>query len=317
MAEEKREAKRTLPLLPLLALLVLAPFVGEVLSSNVPASLFVLRPTMVVFAVITYSVPVLLVRELWVARSLSPAALLVCGLAYGIFNEGLLARTLLQRDRLPVPTFDGYLIAGGLNLSWGITILVWHAVFSVMTPILVVHSLWREESRSRWLTKKWLIATLAITFVTALLYFRSEGAPPPAPIYFLAFVIGIGALLAIATRLKGGGHERTPASWVPLLAGVSFFAFFAGAFVLSGRRLPPVAFVSYALAMIAAFASQLPRMARTRNGVLLFCIGNCAAYSLFVFVAKLHASVDGILVTGVVAGGCVFLVRHVRHARAR
>lgn len=308
-----------MPLRPLLALLVLAPFIGEVLSSNVPASLFVLRPAMNFFVVITYSVPVLLLRELWVARSLSPAALFVCGLAYGIFNEGLLARTLLLRDHLPVPTFDGYLVVGGLNLSWGITILVWHAVFSVTTPIFIVHSLWREESRSRWLSTKWLIAMVALTFTTALLYFRSEGAPPPPTLYFFAFVVGIGALLAIATRLKGGATEQTAASWIPLAAGTSFFAFFAGAFVLSGRALPPVAFLSYALAVIVAFASQLPRMARARNGVLLFCIGNCATYSLFVFVAKLHASVDGILVTGVVAGGCVFLLRHAyadREARA-
>lgn len=303
------EVGRAWALHPLLALFVLAPFTGEVLSSNVPASLFVLRPTLIAFAVVTYSVPVLLIRELWVARTLSPSALLVCGLAYGIFNEGILARTLLLRAGLPVPIFDGYLVAWGVTWSWGITILVWHAIFSVATPIIVVHTLWPEAARVRWLTKGWSIAALAVTFVTSLLYFRSEGAPAPPPIYFLAFVFGIGVLLAMAARWKERVHEHARPSWTPLLAGALFFAFFAGLFVIAGRRLPSAVFLGYALAVLVAFASQRRRLARARGGFLLFCIGNCATYSLFVFVAKTRASAEGIVVMAAVACGCLFMVR--------
>lgn len=290
----------------MLALLLLAPFTGEVLSSNVPASLFVLRPQMILFAFLTYSVPVLLLRELWVARGRSPWALFACGLAYGLFNEGLLARTLLLSEHLPVPTFDGYLFAGGLNLSWGIAILVWHAIFSVATPIAVVDALWPKAAGARWLSRGWSIAALGVTAVTSLLYFRDGGGGGG---YFLAFAAGIAALIAIAARSRGGPEERAPASWTALAAGAGFFAYFAGLFVISGRRLPAWAFAAYALALLGGFASLLPRIARRRSGLLLFCVGSCAAYSLFVFVAKTHSSTEGMVVTAVVACGCALLAR--------
>lgn len=97
----------------MLALCVLSPFIGELLSSNVLPSVFVRQPVMILFAVLTYSVPVLLLRELAVVRGLSQRGVLMCGLAYGIFNEGLLARTMLMTQGLPIPIVNPSWNPGG------------------------------------------------------------------------------------------------------------------------------------------------------------------------------------------------------------
>ena len=68
---------------------------AEVLSENVQL-LTLVQPLPFLLVTLTYGVPVLLIRELAVARNLNTMGLALLGLAYGILNEGVLAKTLTQ-----------------------------------------------------------------------------------------------------------------------------------------------------------------------------------------------------------------------------
>jgi hypothetical protein len=69
--------------------LLLAPGpLAEVLSQNVQLLTF-LQPVPFLLVTLTYGVPVLVIRELAVARKLNDMGLILLGLAYGILNEGL------------------------------------------------------------------------------------------------------------------------------------------------------------------------------------------------------------------------------------
>jgi hypothetical protein len=68
---------------------------AEVLSENVPL-LSYLQPLPFLLVTVTYGVPVVLIRELAVARELNTIGLVLLGSAYGILNEGVLAKTLTQ-----------------------------------------------------------------------------------------------------------------------------------------------------------------------------------------------------------------------------
>jgi len=299
---------------PLLALVVLAPFVGEILSSNVPASLFFLRPIMILFAALTYSLPVLLIRELAVARRLSHPGLLICGLAYGIFNEGILARTLVMSEGLPIPTFNHYFSVLGLNVAWAITLLVWHALFSVATPVLVVHWLWPDQAGTRWLSKGWIIVTLGVICLTSLLFFRADEGRPPSGRYFLVFVGTIIALIGLAATCTGGVARGFALSWRAAIAGVMFFVFFGGLFAVSALGLHPAFFLAYAVTVLIGFAWYVLRKKNGAGTLLFFCIGNCASYSLFVFLAKLRFSPEGCVVSLMIACGYALLFRRARRA---
>jgi hypothetical protein len=301
----------------LAALVVLSPFIGEVLSSNVPASLFFRQPLMGLFAFLTYSVPVVLLRELVVGRRLSLGGLLIAGLAYGIFNEGMLARTLLMTEGLPIPTFDHYLTAGGYSFAWGATLLVWHALFSVASPIALVHWLWPAQAERRWLSTPLAVAGGGLCLVTTLLFFRTEQGPPPGGRTYLVFAAAIVLLLLVAQAMR----ERRPAGiplaspWQPLLAGVLSFVLFGGLFLIAGRRLSPALFVGYGIVVTAGFARYLQSVARARGAVVSFCAGACASYTAFVFAAKTHRSIEGIAVTIGIALGIALVVRRATVAR--
>ena len=71
---------------PTVALLLAAPFLTELLSGNLPASVF-FRPQVYPFlATVGYGFPILLLREFAVRRQLGLASLFLLGLVYGIFN---------------------------------------------------------------------------------------------------------------------------------------------------------------------------------------------------------------------------------------
>jgi hypothetical protein len=266
---------------------------------------------MILFALLTYGVPVLLIREMWVAGRLPMRALWVCGLAYGIFNEGIMARTLEMSTGLPIPTFDQYMVFAGINWSWGLTMLVWHAVFSVAAPIMVVHWLNPEQSRSRWLSRGEALAALCVVVATSALYFSQKRAVPPSLRVYLGLAATIAALVSAASRWRSA---ELPApwrfAWADFAAGAAFFAFFGGLFAISSFRYSPIFFLGFAGATLMLAVRILRAAQIMENGALLFCLGNCAAYSTFVFVAKLRTTPEGIVTTLIfVAGYCAVLAR--------
>ena len=123
---------------PVLSLLLLAPFLTELLSGNLPASQFFQPQVYVFLATVGYGFPILLLREFAVRRRLGLAGLFMLGLVYGIFNEGILARTFYLASNVPIKTFDGYGYVFGVAIPWAITISIWHALHSFVYPIVAV-----------------------------------------------------------------------------------------------------------------------------------------------------------------------------------
>ena len=96
-----------MPIRPTLTLLLLTTVVPELLTGSTPLYGF-LNPGQLVFLTLGYGLAILLVRELGVRLGIGLGGLILFGLAYGIFNEGLVAKTFLLDRSLPVPQYDGY-----------------------------------------------------------------------------------------------------------------------------------------------------------------------------------------------------------------
>src|SRR5512135_1878497 len=92
----------------LLALVLLAPVLTEVATGNTPLRAY-LDPRIALFLTLAYSVPAVVIRELAVRRRLSVGGVFLLGLAYGIWNEGLLAQTLIRAEHVPIDRFDHYM----------------------------------------------------------------------------------------------------------------------------------------------------------------------------------------------------------------
>ena len=122
---------------------------AEVLSQNVQLFTF-LQPVPFLLVTLTYGVPVLVIRELSVARELDEVGLVVLGLAYGILNEGVLAKTLTLPEGAPLHDFAGYGQVGPIQGGWSVFIIVWHALHSVLYPILLTRWMFPAASGRRW-----------------------------------------------------------------------------------------------------------------------------------------------------------------------
>ncbi len=140
------------------------PILTELLTVNQSFSQ-IFNPGGYLFAVLAYSIPVILINELAIRWRLGIVGLFVLGLAYGIFNEGILAQTILMTDqRVPIAAFAGYNWAG-LNLPWAATILPWHALFAVVYPIVIYRSLYPCESQQVKFSSRGLVVVTVVYFI--------------------------------------------------------------------------------------------------------------------------------------------------------
>ena len=134
---------------PIVLMLVLPAVLAELILEATPAPEFFAPATLLLFTFIGYGMPVLVIREFAVRCKMSTAGIFVLGLAYGIYNEGFLAKTLLMEHDVPNPAFDQYSMLGGINIAWMSVICIYHAMCSVLFPILIVHACYPEEAEPR------------------------------------------------------------------------------------------------------------------------------------------------------------------------
>lgn len=209
----------------------LSPVLAELISGSAPASVFFAPATFALFLFLGYGLPVLLIREFVVRRGLNQRAIFTLGLGYGIFNEGLLAKTMILQRNLPIHEFDNYGYLFGISVPWAVTISVWHAFSAVLFPILFTHRLYGTESRSPWLGKKSaiILAVLVVGIAAAGFLGKSTGSgtQPEAAV----FLTVIAACIFVASRFRRR-HDLPPVTlikiWPPLFAGLSVLVAYAG-----------------------------------------------------------------------------------------
>lgn len=156
---------------PILTLIFITPFLTELLTTNIPAPKFFQPLIFILLATVGYGFPVLLIRELAHRLKLTTRGIFLIGFAYGIYNEGILAKTLFLKTNVPLPVFNDYGYFFGINFTWLIFICIWHALFSVSFPLGIVRYLYPNARDKQWLSPKlvWLISVFAI--IPALLIF--------------------------------------------------------------------------------------------------------------------------------------------------
>ena len=237
----------------LFTLAAIAPILTEIVSGNTPAHAL-LDPRIVLFLLMAYSLPLLIIRELSVRWRLSTAGVFLLGLAYGILNEGLIAQTLLRSEHVPIDKFDHYIYAAGFNFSWFCVIVPWHALLAVLFPITLVAFWFPNCSQTTWLGTR-AFAALSAVLVALITFLGVVRRPHPQ---MLACLFGLAVLVAFATFFRARGAPQPPGKgrWVAafLFGIVAYFAFFLGTIVLAKIRVPALAFLAIAPTGLAALA---------------------------------------------------------------
>ncbi|MGA8114090.1 MAG: hypothetical protein WCA46_10555, partial [Actinocatenispora sp.] len=139
---------------PALVLVLLAPFIGEVLLGNTHS------PIGYLFELPMYGGGALLVREVTRRTGRGWPTILLLGVAYGLVEEGLGDLTLWSPKWMGMRLLDyGHL---GIGWPWWMHVLTLHAVFSIGVSVAVTEALFARRGSGPWLGRVGLTVTVVL-----------------------------------------------------------------------------------------------------------------------------------------------------------
>jgi hypothetical protein len=246
---------------PIATLLALTTVLPELFSGSTPPMGF-LNPGLLIFLFLGYGLAILLIRELAVRCRSGLLGLFFLGLAYSVFNEGLLAKTLIIEKSLPVGLYDHYGYLLGISFPWAAGIGAWHACASVIFPILLTHHFFPGAKERPWINGKIaLILGLLLMLLASVAFLGTseKGVKgTPAQLVVLLVIMFVGFLLGAVSKgkvLDSASRSVTK----PLLLGFSILIPFWGLGFLASTKAPLAVFFVVWLAVILVYAWVLNR----------------------------------------------------------
>ncbi len=285
--------------------LISAPL-AEILSGNVPILQF-FNPIRFIILSLLYGLPVVIIRELAIIYELNLMGILLLGLGYGIFNEGIAAKTLTLQSGPPVNDFVGYGQLGPFQGSWAVLITLWHALHSVLYPILITHWLWPKTAKNRWTSQTSLkVMILGFAGLCALHFAPSPQKRPPIPFMFVIYLVVIITLLIIATQLCRISTLPPPQSVThqPKIRsaywGMLTLFFYLMHFILAKLRLVPFPiYLALSLSIISLSIYKITKAGwRPLPDLLEFALGDYLSFSQFsgaIFIAAHKAPLQHLI----------------------
>ena len=313
---------------PALILFVLSPIVAELLTSSSPPVLF-FSPFGLTVMLALYGSGALLARELTVRWKKGWPTLIALGAAYGIAEEGLMVKSFFDPHWPGIGLLGTYGRAGGVNWVWSVQLMLFHSLFSITIPIILVGLLFpRARGKS-------LLGTGGVIIFSSLLVVDvfvagmglTKYAPPPVP-YILTVFACVGLVILarflpeqVLPGTGAGGFSMTDQTPGRRSAPIPFYllglgatvAFFLLSWVVPGLPVPPVVNVAIVLLVVGGMCMGAWRL---REG---FSFGEldqwalaAGALSFFVLLSPLiqldrnRTNLQGMAIVGL--GMAAFLV---------
>jgi len=274
-------------------LLLITPFLTELLSNNMAPQAFFNPLNFLLLATVVYGFPVLLLREFACRQQLGMAGLLCLGLVYGIINEGIITKTFYLAQGVPVDTFDHYGYVAGISIPRAITISVWHSLHSVLCPILLTYYVFPTQRNQPWLTRAgiWSLGIPTAALDTLFFFSHSADRPPGQLGHYVLMLVCMGLLIWLATKARRSGLLTDGAvfrlkslSW----GVVSFLILLLVPVLLSKGKVDPWIFGAYfaiIITLIILWLNRHPEIPVTT--CLLFTVGNNVVSILWVIPSSL------------------------------
>lgn len=261
---------------------LVATLVPELFSGNSTLSTFVNPIAFVLFFCI-YGVTVLLIREFAVRKNIGYFGLFIIGFAYSIYNEGLIAKTMILNSDLPMMQYDYYGYHLGFAIPWSFAISLWHAVCSVLFPVLFFNFLYPDLARTPLLSAGMRRFATVIVFVLGTLSFLADQQTRGSIGQFIILLIFAYLLFMLSKRFKNSPHHQLHIStFKPFWLGLSTLLFY---FVIllnvAGAKLPvPFYFFLYAVGIWIYLKMLIVNKWIDTNNLLLFSAGCLAQTTL-------------------------------------
>ncbi len=237
------------PRLPVLALLLLAPAIPELLSGSTSLTWVVTDPLRFLFGfpldIALYGCGALLIREFAVAYHKGWASILLLGAAYGIAEEGFEVHTFFAPPAQTVGPLGIYGHLFGVNWLWALALTAFHATYSIALPILLTQLWFPQVKDARWFDRgaTRLVAGIFVAEVVGFGFLVGNGPSHAALAFFIAVVAALVALALWAPRYlltTHPGPRRVGRNGLVLLGAVEFVVYVLILFFSSSWLIPAV-----------------------------------------------------------------------------
>lgn len=135
---------------PALALWFIAPVFGELLSGSSPLNEY-LNPFIILILGMLYGSGAILIRELALHWKKGWFSLLLLGMAYGIYEEGLMVRSFFDPNWVDLGNLGIYGRVFGVNWVWSEHLTIFHALISIAASIAFVEMLYPDKRGESWI----------------------------------------------------------------------------------------------------------------------------------------------------------------------
>lgn len=218
------------PFSPALILYFLAPVIGELLSGSAPPVEF-FNPFGLLVLPALYGSGAILARELALRWGKRWPTMLVLGLAYGIVEEGLMVKSFFDPGWPDLGLLGVYGRWAGVNWVWSLFLTIYHSVFSIAIPVMLVELLFPEQRDEQWIGRCGMVGLSLLLLADVLFgFFLLTSYRPPVIPYLLSLAAVVG-LFFLARRMPYRWSEpREPLIGRPLWFGFVGFCSTVGLF---------------------------------------------------------------------------------------
>ncbi len=230
-----------------LVLLFLAPVLGELVSAHQrPVEFF--NPVSFAAMALPYGCGALLCRELTRRWRKSWLSLLLLGIAYGLYEEGIVSRALFDPHWHELEAIGRYTHAAGVNWTYGIGLIHFHATVSIFSSVTLAELLFPERRREPWLTSgQAALCGFVLALWAPVLAWLAKADHPlfrPSPATWALTAVGLVGLVVAASQVPHRPrpivNRRVPhPRWFLALGAVNMTVVMATVFVLPEQGVQP------------------------------------------------------------------------------
>jgi hypothetical protein len=186
---------------PIIILALLSPVIAELLSGSSPPLEF-FNPFGFMLLVGLYGSGVIIVRELCIKWKKGWESVLLLGAAYGIIEEGLAVKSFFDPNWMDLGVLGTYGRWIGVNWVWSFCLTIFHAIYSIVIPILIFSLIFPSLKNKRLLSDKGLAVCFAILlFIVGVCYFFLTPYRPNALLYLTTTIV-VTMLVVASWKVK-------------------------------------------------------------------------------------------------------------------
>lgn len=220
---------------PAMALLFLGPICGELISGH--QSLFeFINPLAFLLTSLPYGFGAIICRELMIRWHKRWPSLILLGLAYGVYEEFIVARSVWDPDWAELGAIRDYSYWEGVTWTYAAVLLHFHLLISILASIGLAHLIYPGRRHASWVNNRQLIwCFIGLALWTPALWLINPFTPTIPALIFS--VLAIGGLVYLARHWpeslfpQRAGTSTQPV-WYGVLAAVNMTAIFLAVFVL-------------------------------------------------------------------------------------